>query len=141
MNASSGAAVPPASARTVLRVVLVEDSPLLRRILAGMLDELGGVEVVGEAADEGAALAVLEGVAADLAIVDLELAAGSGLGVLRALREAPARFGAPRAVVLTNHAHAGVRERCVALGAAAFFDKSLQMEALFDYVVELARNG
>lgn len=137
MNAASTSA---SAAPSALRVVLVEDSPLLRRILAGMLDELGGVQVVGEAADEGGALVVLERAVADLAVVDIELAAGSGFGVLRALRETPARFGTLRAVVLTNHAHDSVRARCTALGAAAVFDKSLQMEALFDYVLELARN-
>ena len=56
-----------------LRVVLVEDSPRLCRLLAGILGELDGVAVVGEAADEPSALRVLSECEADLAIVDLEL--------------------------------------------------------------------
>jgi len=117
-----------------LRVVLIEDSPILCAMLRDMLAELDGVEVVADAADEQGALAELEQHQADVAIVDLELRQGSGLGVLSRLKAEPERFGRPRAVVFSNYGHSTVRARCSALGVEHFFDKSFQMDELLDFI-------
>jgi DNA-binding NarL/FixJ family response regulator len=123
----------PATAPT-LRVVLVEDSAMLRGMLCEMLAELDGVGVVAEAEDEAGALAALEAQRPDLAIIDLELRTGSGLGVLRQMQAEPERFGRPRAVVFSNYGHAPVRARCEQLGVERFFDKSFQLDELIDFV-------
>ena len=60
-------------AAPALRVVLVEDSAMLRGMLCEMLAELDRVSVVAEAEDEQGALAALETQRPDLAIIDLEL--------------------------------------------------------------------
>ena len=117
-----------------LRVVLVEDSAMLRGMLCEMLAELDGVGVVAEAEDEAGALAALEAQRPDLAIIDLELRTGSGLGVLRQLQAEPERYGRPRAVVFSNYGHAPVRARCEQLGVERFFDKSFQLDELIDFV-------
>jgi DNA-binding NarL/FixJ family response regulator len=102
-----------------LRVVLVEDSAMLRGMLCEMLAELDGVGVVAEAEDEQGALAALEAQRPDLAIIDLELRMGSGLGVLRQLQAEPERFGRPRAVVFSNYGHAPVRARAASSSASS----------------------
>ncbi|MEZ5610284.1 MAG: response regulator [Rhodocyclaceae bacterium] len=120
--------------RGQLRVLLIEDSALLRQLMQEMFAEIEGVELVGVADGEKAALDTLEKTAADLAIVDLELGEGSGLGVLRSLSEAPDRYGQPRAVVFSSHARESLRRRCSAYGAEAFFDKANGMNELMDFV-------
>ena len=120
--------------RRPLKVVLIEDSPLVRQSLSAALGELAEVEVVGGAADERSALELLQRQQPDLAIVDLELLGGSGLGVLHALSRTPERFGRPRAVIFSNHGQSVVRERCFALGVDCFFDKATQLAELLAYV-------
>jgi two-component system OmpR family response regulator len=115
-------------------VVLVEDSPVLRALMVGLIQDIAGFEVIGEVDAEDQALAVLEQFHPDLAIIDLELSQGSGLNVLRQVCAQPERYQGLSAVVFSNHAHASVRERCRMLGAAAFFDKTLQMDDLLDYL-------
>lgn len=117
-----------------LRIVLIEDSSLLRQVLGNVLTELAGVEVVGGADDECSAIELLQQQQPDLAIVDLELREGSGIGVLRALFMNPGQFGHPRAVVFSHHGRKLVRERCFALGIDGFFDKATQMGELLAYV-------
>ena len=117
-----------------LKVVLIEDSHLLQEALGALLGALERVEVVGGAADEPGALDLLERVQPDLAIVDLQLRAGSGLGVLRALSSQPDRFGRPRTVVFSHYGHLAVRELCSACGVERFFDKATQMNDLIAYV-------
>jgi len=123
----------------VLKVLLVEDSPLLQDMLAEMLDDLPGVAVCACAAGEADAVSKLGEQAVDLAIVDLELSEGSGLGVLRQMQDAAGRFGHPRAVVYSSYAHAVVWARCEALGAEAVFDKAMGMDALIDFVEGVAQ--
>lgn len=118
----------------LLKVVLIEDSVALRQTLSAVLGEVAGVAVIGGAADERAALDLLQRQQPDLAIIDLQLRAGSGLGVLEALCQAPERFGRPRAVVFSSHDQAVIRERCFALGVERFFDKATEFDALLAYV-------
>jgi len=66
-----------------------------------------------------------------LAIVDLFVKDGSGLGVLRALK---GRRPEQRVVVLSNYATTDMRTQCLLLGADRIFDKSTELEAFLDYV-------
>ena len=117
-----------------LRVLLVEDSPLLQELLGEMLTEIDNVEIAAQAMGESEALDQLASAAFDLAIVDIELNEGSGMGVLRQLREAPERFCKPRTIVFSSHGQPAIRRHCAALGAEAFFDKANGMDELLDFV-------
>ncbi len=116
------------------RVLLVEDSLLLQDVLGEVLVDIGNVELAGCAQGEAEALDQLALIRVDLAIVDLELNEGSGMGVLRRLGEAPERYGRPRAVVFSSYCQAAVRRHCEALGAEAFFDKGAGLDDLREFV-------
>ncbi len=122
------------SSVSTLQILLIEDSPLLRRLLTETLNEIKGVHVCGYAETENEALALLENKPVDLAIVDIELSQGSGVGVLRALQQYPERYGFPMKVVFTNYSHSAMRQRCQELNIDAFFDKSLEMDDLVAYI-------
>lgn len=130
-----------AHAHPPLRVVLIEDSAVLRDLLSAMLAGISTLQIVGAADNEAAALVVLARTRPELVIVDLELKSGTGLGLLAAIQAAPERFGSPRAVVFSNHSHAVVRARCRELGAYAFFDKSFQMDELMNFLEGAAGQG
>jgi DNA-binding NarL/FixJ family response regulator len=121
-----------------LKVFLIEDSALLQELLAGMLSELDGVEFCGCADGETAALRQLAENQADLVIIDIELKQGSGIGVLDALQTDSGLYGKPRKVVLTNYSNPSMRQRCERFGMDAFFDKSLHLNELIDYVINAA---
>ena len=115
--------------------LIVEDSTLVRDRLVPMLAAFGGVHVVAVAESPQQALAWLRRNRCDLVLIDLALRGGSGLGLLDVLDRCPAiRNAPPLRVVLTNDASRAVRRRCEALGAAAVFDKSIELDALFDYL-------
>jgi two-component system OmpR family response regulator len=120
----------------MLTAYLVEDSATIREVLVPTLAELGGVEVLAMAEGEREALDWLgaHGEEADLVILDLFLKNGSGLGVLARRQELRLR----RVVVLTNYATADIRQRCLELGADAFFDKSTEFDGLLGYLHKVA---
>ena len=117
-----------------LRTYIVEDNATIRENLIGTLEELAEVQAIGcaETEDEGKAWLTAHASQWDLAIVDLFLRQGSGLGVLAACRD---RASEQKMVVLSNYATPDVRMRCAQLGVDAEFDKSNEIDALVDYCI------
>lgn len=118
-----------------LKTYIVEDNPTIRENLIGTLEELARIDAVGtaETENEGKAWLTENRDNWDLAIVDLFLKQGSGLGVLAACRDRPSR---QKVVVLSNYATADIRQRCAQLGVDAVFDKSNEIDALVDYCIQ-----
>ena len=115
-----------------LKTYIVEDNATIRENLVGTLQELASVSALGWADTETEAKRWLAShqSAWDLAIVDLFLKQGSGMGVLEACRS---RSPAQHVVVLSNYATNDIRQRCLQLGADAVFDKSNEIDALVEY--------
>jgi DNA-binding NarL/FixJ family response regulator len=122
-----------------LKTYIVEDNATIRDNLMATLEELAGIDAVGtaETENEGKAWLLANGQQWDLAIVDLFLKQGSGLGVLEACRN---RQGHQKVIVLSNYATADIRKRCAQLGVDAVFDKSNEIDALIDYCIEQCRS-
>jgi CheY-like chemotaxis protein len=124
-----------------LRILLVEDSPLLRSRLEGMLSQYTAFKVTGLAAAEAEAVEKLETVPYDAIVVDVELRPGSGIGVIREAR-ARNREGAGDGhvwiVVLTNYDLPTVRERCMSAGADYFLDKMREIDQLMPILLQIA---
>ncbi|MFZ4287981.1 response regulator [Variovorax sp. HJSM1_2] len=117
-----------------IATILIEDSPKIREALIPSMLELANLEVVAiaETAEEG--LRVLKANTWRLAVVDLFLAEGSGMEVLRRL--SPKSHG-QFVVVLTNYPTGEIRNRCLALGATAIFDKSTELDEFFVFCEKL----
>lgn len=114
------------------RVFLVEDSPAIRETLVNSVESSGHIEVVGFAESADEAWDRLVETPVDAVLIDLRLASGTGFDVLSRLRATPDMKHVVK-IVLTNYGSPAFRQRCMALGADHFFDKSLE----FDGVVEL----
>jgi two-component system, OmpR family, response regulator len=119
----------------ILKTYLVEDNPTIRDNLIATLEELASINAVGTADNENDGKEWLQKNPQlwDLAILDLFLKQGSGLGVLAACKN---RKPTQKVVVLSNYATADIRQRCAQLGVDAVFDKSNEIDALVDYCLK-----
>jgi DNA-binding NarL/FixJ family response regulator len=117
-----------------LRTYIVEDNLTIRENLVGTLEELTCIETIGHAETENEAREWLTSHQDEweLAIVDLFLKQGSGLGVLQECAE---RLPHQKVVVLSNYATPDIRKRCAQLGVDAVFDKSNEIDGLIDFCV------
>ncbi len=120
-----------------MRAYIVEDNAAIRENLIGTLEELVPIRTMGiaETEDEGTRWLARNDAQWDLAIVDLFLKEGSGLGIVKACRY---RQPSQKMVVLSNHATPEIRWRCAQLGADAVFDKSTEIDDLLRYCTALA---
>jgi CheY-like chemotaxis protein len=100
-----------------LRVVIIEDSAIIRARLSESLSEISNLAIVGQAESEAEALALLRACQWDAVVLDLQLKEGTGLGVLKTgpeSRHANARSS------FTNYAFPQYRDRSLSLGADYF---------------------
>ena len=107
------------------RVFIVDDAPAVLERLREYVDTIPGATVVGDAGTPQDAIAGIRSTAPECVLLDYQLAGGTGVDVLRALRaQAPSTVF----IVLTNHADAQYRRVCLAAGADHFFDKTTEFE-------------
>jgi CheY-like chemotaxis protein len=113
----------PRSARAALRVLLVEDLPRVQLMLRELVEEPGRFEVVGIADTEDEAVQMYDARQPEVVVVDLNLRAGTGMGVLQRIRQRKPETR-PLLIVLTNHTLPVLRHACEKAGADHFLDKS-----------------
>ncbi|MDB5826651.1 MAG: hypothetical protein JWQ73_871 [Variovorax sp.] len=123
-----------------IKTVLIEDNKTIQASLIPAMEELGGLEVIAVAETESEALHALERYSGvwQVAVVDLFLLEGSGLGVLRSCKN---RAQHQKAFVLTNYPTDEIRQRCKELGADGVFDKSTELDTFFDSCAAITPNS
>ncbi|MEV4231218.1 response regulator transcription factor [Streptomyces bobili] len=120
---------------TAIRLLLVDDDPLVRAGLSLMMGGAQDIEIVGEAADGGEVEALVDRTSPDVVLMDIRMPSVDGLTATRRLR---AREDAPQVVVLTTfHADEQVL-RALRAGAAGFVLKDTPPAQIVDAVRRVA---
>jgi len=125
------------SRRNKVRVFIVDDSKAVVERLADLLNEVPGVELVGRASDVPGAIHSILKTNPDAIILDLQMPGGSGLEVLRTIRQG---YSSLWVLVCTNYPYPQYREECLAAGANYFLDKSAEFEKISDILRDLIKN-
>jgi DNA-binding NarL/FixJ family response regulator len=112
---------------TRTKVFIVDDLPSMRERLSELMDDIGGVDVVGDAGTPADAIAGILRTRPEYVLLDYQLIEGTGLDVLRAVHpQAPDIVF----IVLTNHSNPQYRRACLDAGARYFFDKSTEFRQI-----------
>lgn len=120
---------------TAIRVLLVDDDPLVRAGLSFMMGGAEDIEIVGEAADGREVEALVDRTSPDVVLMDIRMPSMDGLTATERLR---GRKDAPQVVVLTTfHADEQVL-RALRAGAAGFVLKDTPPAEIVDAVRRVA---
>ena len=119
-----------------LRLFIADDSELMCSRLAEALIEIGGIEIVGIAHDANEAWKSIQLFKPDVAILDICMPGGSGIDVLKHIRES---HYPTKVVIFTHYPYPQYRKRCMDLGADYFFDKYSDFEKFMEVSVDLAK--
>ncbi|MGW3470909.1 response regulator [Saccharopolyspora sp. NPDC000995] len=123
----------------MIRVLLVDDQPLIRSGFRALLDIEDDIEVVAEAADGNEGLALAREHLPDIALIDIQMPVVDGIEATRRIAADPALAGV-HVVILTNY---GLDEHvftALRAGAAGFLVKDIQPED-FLHAVRVAARG
>ncbi len=110
-----------------LRILLIEDSPIVAERVRETLREMESMLVVETIDRESKAIEALGRGGIDIIILDLRLNRGTGFGVLRALS---GQVGRPVVIIFTSYDLPEYRREAMALGADYFLDKARDFERL-----------
>ena len=121
---------------TTVRLVVVDDHALFRRGLVGLLDEMAGFQVVGQASDGVQALPVIENLQPDVVLLDLNMPNLDGIGTLRALKE---RRISARVLMLTISQEDTDLLDAIRAGADGYLLKNTEPEDLRKAILRVAQ--
>ena len=115
-----------------MKVLIVDDSILLRERLTAMISELSEIEIIGQAENAQNAINSIRILKPDVTILDIRMPGGSGFEVLENIKKDKWH---PLIIVLTSYPYPQYKKKCLDSGADYFFDKSTE----FQKVIELLK--
>jgi len=103
-----------------IKVLLVDDHPLVREGLVNLISQQADLQICGEAGNEPQALELIRTVQPNVAIVDISLESGSGIELIKSIK---AMFPAVTVLVLSMHDESLYAERALRAGARGYIMK------------------
>lgn len=121
-----------------LRVLLVDDHPMVRQGLRTMLVEAGDIVVVADAPDVAAAIGVVRRTQLDLVLSDIALPGKTGLDLLKMIKTERPRLPV---LMLSMYAEEVLAVRALKLGAAGYLTKDVEAHTLVEAIRRAANGG
>lgn len=121
-----------------MRVIIADDSDLIRDRLQQMLSQFGQVEIVGSFNNGTQTLEGLVLLQPDLAIVDYKMPGLSGLEVLKGIRKETTDI---KIIILTFYSSDYYRQLAMQYGADYFFSKADEFEKISPLVAEIMESA
>ncbi len=121
-----------------MKVLVVDDSDIVRERISEMLSGINNLEVVGTAANSIDALYLVNKLKPDVVTLDIRIPGESGIEVLKKIKSSqPSTI----VMVLTNFPIEQYKNKCYELGGDYFFSKSDEFEKVEEVIAKLAGNN
>ncbi len=117
-----------------MKILLVDDSAIVRERLKAMLSEVPKVETISQAKDLMQATELLKKLNPEVVVIDIQMPGGSGIDLLHQIKK---EQRPPLVIVLTNQSYPQYRKKCIDAGADFFLDKSTEFDRVAEVLKEL----
>lgn len=118
-----------------MKILIVDDSKVVRDRIAEMLSNIAGVEIAGEATNSIEAIQMVNKLKPDAVTLDIRIPGESGIEVLKKIKKAHSSIVV---LVLTNFPQEQYKNKCYQLGGDYFFSKSDEFEKVEEVINNLA---
>jgi DNA-binding NarL/FixJ family response regulator len=118
-------------------IYIADDSEEVRQRLVDLVSGLQEVDLVGQTGDSHTAIAEIQRLQPDVAILDIRLENGNGIEVLEIVKllKVP-----PLVIMLTAFPNQQYRRKCISAGADYFFDKTSEFERILDVLKPIVKH-
>jgi DNA-binding NarL/FixJ family response regulator len=118
-----------------MKILIADDSELLRDRIKESLKDINEIEIVGEAKNGIEAINIIKEQKPDFILLDLRMPELNGFEVLKKIKENGYK---PKVCIYTNYAYTQYKKRCISEGADYFFDKNSDFQEVKNLISELA---
>ena len=117
-----------------MKILIVDDSELIRQRLVEMIGEIDQTEVIGLAGNAEEAYSYYNGSCPDVIILDIHLPGENGIRILERIKKKNKEV---KIIILTNFPYPQYKRKCMELGADYFVDKSERFELIHEILMEI----
>jgi len=118
------------------KVLIVDDSDLIRSRLCKFIDGLPGYEIIAEASNAFEALEKMNSLEVDIVILDVRMPGGNGIEFLKDIKK---RSNPPIVLVYSNHDNKIIKDAYLKAGATLFLDKGKGTKELVRFLNNIGR--
>lgn len=122
----------------MIKVLIVDDHPVVRRGLREMLADAGDILIGGEAGSAAEAMELVRAERWDVVMLDISLPGGNGIDLIDTIRRERADA---RVLILTVFSEEQYAVRAIRAGAAGFLTKESAAEKLIEAIRKIASGG
>ena len=122
----------------MLKVLIVDDSSLIRKLITNQVKVFGDITVVGEAVNGIMAMEMVEELDPDVVLLDLHMPDMNGIEVLKEIKKSKKKT---IVCILTNYPYPQYKKKCLALGADYFLYKNEDFEKINMILEDLLREN
>jgi DNA-binding NarL/FixJ family response regulator len=115
------------------KILIVDDSALVRQRLCALLTDTAELRIVGEAAEAEGAMNAVERLAPDAVVLDIRMPGANGIKVLERIKKDHPNI---LVIMLTDYDFDHYRRRCLASGADYFFNKAREFERVVEVLTQ-----
>ena len=122
----------------MIRLIIADDSAIIRSCLADLLSDIDGIDIVGQARDWSEVAEAVERLKPDVAILDIQMPKGNGIVTRRTINgnEFP-----PKVIMFTNYSYPQYKKKYIEAGADYFFDKCSEYRELTELLKQLIQDS
>jgi len=121
-----------------MKILIADDSPIVRERLKNILSEFPEVEIAGQAKSTPEAIESINMMKPDVVILDIRMPGGSGIEVLQSIKKDRPDI---KVIMFTNYPYPQYRKKCMDLGADFFFAKATESEEVPKVIEQLLKNA
>ncbi len=117
-----------------MKVLIADDSAIIRERIISMLSDLDNVEIIGSAQDADETVEMVMKLDPNVVILDIRMP-GNGICALRKINEIK---NSPTVIMFTNYPYEQYRRKCKEIGADYFFSKSEGIEKIIEVLKQMS---
>jgi YesN/AraC family two-component response regulator len=119
-----------------MKIVIADDSVMIRGRLMEALSGIDNIEIVGEAINGIEALKIINDKTPDFVIMDIRMPEMNGIAVLEKLKEQGSKS---KVCIFTNYPYVQYKQKCMEEGAKYFFDKNHDFQKVLTLIDKLSK--